>query len=64
MNPPPNCGKDAHTYHGAREVIKKMTMKARKQGRTARSQKPYKCPWGNHWHTTSHSYKTPKREAA
>jgi hypothetical protein len=67
MNPPPSdCGKDGHTYDGARHVIKKMMMKARKQGRTVRKQEIYKCPWCGLFHTTSHSYNisNPKREAA
>jgi hypothetical protein len=59
MNPPPNCHKDGHTYDGARNVIKKMTMKARKQGRTVQGQKIYKCPWCGRFHTTSHSYDIP-----
>lgn len=59
------CGKDAHTYDGARRVIKQMTWTARRKGRTVRSQAVYKCPHGNGWHTTAHSYtiKNPKKAA-
>lgn len=64
MTPPFDCNKDGHTYDGARTVIKKMTWKARKQGRTIRKQEIYKCPFGNHFHTTSHSYDIPKKDAA
>lgn len=64
---PPDCGKNGYdTYDEARTIIKKMTWNARKKGKTARSQTPYKCPWCRVWHLTSHSYtiRNLKKEAA
>lgn len=63
MNPRCDCGKDPHTYNGARKVMKQMIMSARRKGKTVHKQTPYKCPQGNQWHLTAHSYNIPKREA-
>jgi hypothetical protein len=57
MNPPLcECGKDSHTYDGAKRVIKKMTWTARRKGKSIRSQSVYRCEKGRTWHITSHSY--------